>query len=93
MNVNPFSYLIEKRTLQKFTYGYALSPYTKVNGRYTLPAPTDHDYLFATVDDWSSGGLATSPFTVVFNKSASNTYCIVGSTEPLAVYVAYWYYE
>lgn len=98
MNVNPFSYLIEKlkgkadlTALKKVTKVYTLSDYYKNYSWYAIAAPTDHSYKFVTLNDWSSGSLQTSPFSILYN--GTNLYVIVGSVEPVRVTVDFWYVE
>ena len=79
------------RELKRKTVSYTLSNYSKTNNYYTLPVPSDHQYILAGLVDW--GNSHASPFSFSFNIGTGNIYVIVGTTEPTTVTFYLWYYE
>ncbi len=84
---------IESATLKRERIGFSLSGYTKTRNWYTLTFTKKHNYLFATIGDWSSGGLATDTFNIIYAPNDSQALLIVGGVEPIAVYIDFWYLE
>lgn len=76
--------LMLKRTRMTFQ----LSDYTKTRAFYTIPVTGT--YLFATLVDFTTGGLLTSPFTISY--VGGGLYVTVGTVEPVNVIVDFWYY-
>lgn len=79
-----FNYLMLKRTRVTFK----LSDYTKTKTFYAIPITGQH--LFATLADFSTGNLNTSPFTICY--AGASLYIIVGAVEPATVIVDFWDY-
>lgn len=84
---------IENVTLKRERIGFSLSGYTKTRNWYTLTFTKNHNYLFATIADWSSGSLSTDVFNIIYVPNNSQALLIVGEVEPIAVYIDFWYLE
>lgn len=84
---------IDDVTLKRERIGFSLSSYTKTRNWYTLTFTKNHNYLFATIGDWSSGGLSTDAFNIIYVPSDSQALLIVGEVEPIGVYIDFWYLE
>lgn len=84
MASSQFNHLMLKRTRQEFK----LSDYQKTRSYYAIPI-SEH-YLFATLADFTTGGLNTSPFNITYN--GLSLYIIVGANEPEIVKVDFWGY-
>lgn len=84
---------IKSNRLKNNRQTYVMSEETKQGSYYRITPPNDHNYLFATIADWGSGGQTTSPFSIAYEKGGSILFIIVGTIEPVAVYINYWYYD
>lgn len=84
MASSSFNHLNLKRTRQEFT----LSDYPKTRSYYAIAI--SEQYLFATVADFTTGGLNTSPFTIRYG--GTSLFIIVGAVEPEKVTVDFWGY-
>jgi len=79
-----FNHLMLKRTRVTFK----LSDYTKTRTFYAIPITEKH--LFATLADFSTGMLETSPFNISY--AGASLYIVVGAVEPVSVTVDFWDY-